>query len=221
MSTSKRRIRRISLLCLVLLLSSLLMTASGCKSTTDNPLATITMENGDIITLYLYPDKAPNTVANFIHLANSGFYDGTTFHRTVSNNLIQGGDPEGTGTGGPGYFIEGEFSLNGFNKNDLSHTSGVVSMARVAATTDTDEAYFDTAGSQFFILCRDMSADYDGKYAAFGKVFEGMSVCRVISQSSTGPNNKPKEDQVIKSIRVETYGANYDAPKTIAIASGS
>lgn len=217
MKTRHRRIRRIGTLCLVLLLTSLLMTASGCKRTTDNPLATITMENGDVITLYLYPDKAPNTVANFISLANSGFYDGTVFHRTLTNYLIQGGDPEGTGTGGPGYYIEGEFSLNGYSKNDLSLTSGVIAMARFCATSDTDEAYFDTAGSQFFILCRDKSADYDGKYAGFGKVFQGMTVAKTISQSSTDANNRPKADQVIKTIRVETYGEDYGAPKTIAI----
>lgn len=218
MKTVHRRFRRISTLCLVALLATLLLTASGCKRATDNPLATITMESGDIITLYLYPDKAPNTVANFIYLANSGFYDGTIFHRTLSNYLIQGGDPEGNGTGGPGYFIEGEFALNGFSKNDLSLTSGVIAMARFCATSDTDETYFNTAGSQFFILCRDKSEDYDGKYAAFGKVFEGMSVCRTLSQVSADSNNHPKQDQVIKSIRVETYGADYGAPKTIAIS---
>ncbi len=217
MSVKSRRIRRIGMLCLVLLLCSVLITASGCKRATDNPLATITMQNGDIITLYLYPDKAPNTVANFIHLANNGFYDGTIFHRALVNYLIQGGDPEGNGTGGPGYYIKGEFPLNNFSKNDLSLTSGVIAMARFCATSETDPAYFDTAVSQVFILCRDKSADYDGKYAAFGKVFEGMTVCKYISQASVDANNKPKEDQVIKTIRVETYGKDYGAPKTIAI----
>ena len=217
MKTHPRHLRRISALCLVLLLSALLLTASGCKSSNDVPLATITMENGDVITLYLYPDKAPNTVANFIYLANSGFYDGTIFHRTLSNYLVQGGDPEGTGSGGPGYFIEGEFSLNGYTKNDVSLTSGVIAMARFCVTNDTDPAYFNTAGSQFFILCRDKSEDYDGKYAGFGKVFQGMTVCKTISQSSTDANNRPKEDQVIKSIRVDTYGVDYGTPKTISI----
>ena len=216
MNTRQRRLRRLSALVL-LLLTPLLLTASGCKRSTDNPLATITMESGDIITLYLYPDKAPNTVANFISLANSGFYDGTIFHRTLTNYLIQGGDPNGDGTGGPGYYIAGEFPLAGHSENDLSLTSGVIAMARFCATNETDPAYFDTAGSQFFILCRDKSEDYDGKYAGFGKVFQGMTVARTISQADTGTNDRPKVDQVIKTIRVETYGADYGAPETIAI----
>ena len=212
-----RRFRRVTALCLVLLLSAALLTASGCKRTTDNPLATITMENGDIITLYLYPDKAPNTVANFIHLANSGFYDGTIFHRAVVNTLIQGGCPNGDGTGSAGYFIKGEFALNGFSKNDLSHTSGVISMARLSPTDDTDPTYFDTAGSQFFILCKDMSESFDGKYAAFGRIFDGVTVSKLLSQVRVDSNYKPQDDQVVKSIRVETYGVDYGMPKTLTI----
>ena len=192
MKTVHHRFRRISALCLVALLAALLLTASGCKRATDNPLATITMESGDIITLYLYPDKAPNTVANFIYLANSGFYDGTIFHRTLSNYLIQGGDPEGTGMGGSDTKIKGEFKQNGWD-NPISHVRGVISMARSRS--------MDSASSQFFI-CHGDATYLDGQYAAFGKVTEGMDVVDEIASVPTDKNDRPVEDVVIKTIKV-------------------
>ncbi len=173
------------------------------ENTMQNPIATIIMENGGEIKIELYPDKAPNTVNNFISLANSGFYDGIIFHRVISGFMIQGGDPAGVGTGGPGYTIKGEFSLNGFTKNDIKHARGVISMAR---------AYHpDSAGSQFFIM--HANASYlDGQYAAFGKVIEGMETVDEIAEVETGVNDKPKVPQVMKSVRVETFGVAYPAP---------
>lgn len=207
--------RLIQTLSLVLATVLVLCTLTACGST-DNPVATITMENGDTITIYLYPDKAPNTVANFIYLANSGFYDGLTFHRCISSFLIQGGDPNGDGTGGPGYYIEGEFSANGFTQNDLSMTEGVIAMARFGSSSGNDEDYYDTAGSQFFILTKDKT-DLDGEYAVFGKVFYGMNTVNNIAKVETDSNDKPRTDQVIKTIRVETYGVDYGEPETIPI----
>ena len=168
-----------------------------------NPVATIEMEDGGIITVELYPDKAPNTVRNFISLANSGFYDGLIFHRVISGFMIQGGDPDGRGTGGPGYSIPGEFSANGCTTNDISHERGVISMARSSA--------YDSAGSQFFIMHAD-AAYLDGQYAAFGKVTAGMDVVDAIASVRTNLNDKPYTNQVIKSIRVETFGVDYPAP---------
>lgn len=168
-----------------------------------NPIATIEMENGGKITLELYPDKAPNTVNNFIALANSGFYDGIIFHRVIKGFMIQGGDPAGVGTGGPGYHINGEFALNGFKGNDIKHERGVISMARANDP--------NSAGSQFFIM--HANASYlDGQYAAFGKVTEGMSVVDEIANVATNYNDKPKTDQVMKKVSVETFGVNYPAP---------
>ena len=168
-----------------------------------NPNVTITMEDGGEIVLELYPDKAPNTVNNFISLASSGFYDGLTFHRVISGFMIQGGDPTGTGTGGPGYTIKGEFSLNGFKSNDIKHARGVISMARAMAP--------NSAGSQFFIM--HANASYlDGQYAAFGRVIRGMDVVDRIAAVPTDFNDKPKKPQVIKSMKVETFGKEYPQP---------
>lgn len=161
------------------------------------------MEDGGEIVLELYPDKAPNTVNNFISLASSGFYDGLTFHRVISGFMIQGGDPNGTGTGGPGYTIKGEFSLNGFKSNDIKHARGVISMARAMAP--------NSAGSQFFIM--HANASYlDGQYAAFGRVIRGMDVVDAIAAVPTDFNDKPKKPQVIKSMKVETFGKEYPQP---------
>ena len=168
-----------------------------------NPNVTITMEDGGEIVLELYPDKAPNTVNNFISLASSGFYDGLTFHRVISGFMIQGGDPNGTGTGGPGYTIKGEFSLNGFKSNDIKHARGVISMARAMAP--------NSAGSQFFIMHANASYLY-GQYAAFGRVIRGMDVVDAIAAVPTDFNDKPKKPQVIKSMKVETFGKEYPQP---------
>lgn len=177
------------------------------------PVATIEMQNGSVIKLELYYDIAPNTVKNFVHLANKGFYDGTIFHRVVKNFVIQGGDPTGTGTGGPGYRIKGEFSNNKHN-NPLSHERGVVSMARQGNPYNPPAAY-DTAGSQFFILHAD--AKYlDKDYAAFGMVVEGMDAVDAIATCVTGVNSKPVVEQKIKSVRVDTFGETLEAPETIA-----
>lgn len=168
-----------------------------------NPQVTITMEDGGKIVLELYPDKAPNTVNNFLSLAGSGFYDGLTFHRIISGFMIQGGDPNGTGTGGPGYTIKGEFSLNGFFGNDIKHARGVISMARAMSP--------NSAGSQFFIM--HANASYlDGQYAAFGKVIEGMEAVDAIASVATDFNDKPRKPQVIKSMTIETFGVDYPAP---------
>lgn len=169
-----------------------------------NPVATITMENGDIIKLELYPDKAPNTVNNFIALANSGFYDGLIFHRVIKGFMIQGGDPAGVGTGGPGYCIEGEFALNGFKKNDIKHLRGVISMARAMNP--------NSAGSQFFIM-HDNAAYLDGQYAAFGQVIEGIENVDKIASVATDYQDKPKKTQAMKTVRVETFGTDYPAPR--------
>ena len=168
-----------------------------------NPIITIEMESGKNIKVELYPEKAPNTVNNFISLANSEFYNGLIFHRVISGFMIQGGDPNGIGTGGPGYHIKGEFAGNGFKQNDLSHERGVISMARAG--------HPDSAGSQFFIMHED--ADYlDGQYAAFGRVLEGMAVVDEIANVKTDWNDRPYEEQKIKKMSVETFGVDYPAP---------
>ena len=167
------------------------------------PVATIEMANGDVMKLELYPEIAPNTVANFIELANAGFYDGLIFHRVIPGFMIQGGDPQGTGIGGPGYSIAGEFAANGF-ENNLSHERGVISMARAQ--------HPDSAGSQFFIMHADYPA-LDGQYAAFGRVIEGIEAVDRVAGVETDANDRPTEDQVIKSIRVETNGVEYAAEK--------
>ena len=170
-----------------------------------NPIVTITMENGGVIKAELYPEIAPNTVNNFIDLINRGFYDGLIFHRVIPGFMIQGGDPEGNGMGGPGYSIKGEFSRNGF-KNELKHTKGVLSMAR---TMD-----LNSAGSQFFIMVED-APHLDGQYASFGKVIEGMEVADEIVNAKTDYSDRPYEDQVIKSMTVETFGETYSEPEII------
>ena len=166
-----------------------------------NPLVTITMEDGRVMTAELYPDKAPNTVRNFISLANGGFYDGLIFHRCIPGFMIQGGCPNGNGTGE----IEGEFSGNGFAANDMKHTTGVLSMAR---TMDPN-----SAGSQFFIMVA-AAPHLDGQYAAFGQVIQGTDVAIEISRAPRDRNDKPRQNQRIASIRVETYGTDYPAPET-------
>lgn len=168
-----------------------------------NPVVTIEMENGKLIKAELYPEKAPNTVNNFISLVKSGFYDGVIFHRVISGFMIQGGDPAGVGTGGPGYTIKGEFAMNGFKNNDLKHTRGVLSMARAM--------HPNSAGSQFFIMHRN-SSHLDGQYAAFGKVIEGIEVVDEIASVKTDWNDKPQIPQTMKKITVETFGAEYPAP---------
>lgn len=164
-----------------------------------NPIVTFEMENGDIFKAELYPEIAPNTVNNFISLINSNFYDGLIFHRVIKNFMIQGGDPQGTGMGGPGYSIKGEFSSNGF-KNDLAHQAGVLSMARSMMP--------DSAGSQFFIMHKD-SPHLDGEYAAFGKVIEGMDIIDKIANVKTDRADRPVEEQKMKKVTVETFGENY------------
>ena len=171
-----------------------------------NPIVTITMEDGRVMTGELYPEKAPNTVNNFISLANSGFYDGRIFHRVIPGFMIQGGCPEGNGMGGPGYEIDGEFAANGFTQNDIVHTTGVLSMARTMAP--------NSAGSQFFIMVAP-AEHLDGQYAAFGKITEGEQIAIDISRVSRNfLNDRPKKDVVIGSIRVDTLGVEYPAPET-------
>lgn len=170
-----------------------------------NPIVTFTMENGDIIKAELYPETAPNTVHNFISLINRNFYDGLIFHRVIRGFMIQGGDPEGTGMGGPGYGIRGEFSQNGFT-NDLKHDEGVLSMARSMNP--------DSAGSQFFIMHK-TSPHLDGSYAAFGKVIEGMDAVNRIAETNTDYSDRPLEDQVMKTVTVDCFGVEYPEPEKI------
>ena len=168
-----------------------------------NPVVTFEMENGKIMKAELYPDKAPNTVNNFISLVSSGFYDGLIFHRVISGFMIQGGDPAGVGTGGPGYNIKGEFAMNGFKQNDLKHERGVLSMARAM--------HPDSAGSQFFIMHKN-SSHLDGLYASFGKITEGIEVVDEIASVKTDWSDKPKVPQVMKKVTVETFGTQYPNP---------
>jgi peptidyl-prolyl cis-trans isomerase B (cyclophilin B) len=175
------------------------------KIMAQNPVVTITMENGDIIKAELYPEIAPISVNNFISLINKNYYDGLIFHRVIKGFMIQGGCPEGTGMGGPGYSIKGEFAQNGV-KNDLKHTEGVLSMARAM--------HPDSAGSQFFIMHK-TSPHLDGSYAAFGKVTEGMDVVNKIAETRTDWNDRPIEPQVIKSMTVETFGVDYPEPEKL------
>lgn len=170
-----------------------------------NPIVTITMENGDVMKAELYPEIAPNTVKNFISLINKGYYNGLIFHRVIQGFMIQGGCPDGTGMGGPGYSIKGEFSGNGF-ENNLKHTPGVLSMARAM--------HPDSAGSQFFIMHK-TSPHLDGQYAAFGKVTEGLDIVDKIATTPTDYMDKPYETQQIKSMTVDTLGEEYDEPETL------
>ncbi len=167
-----------------------------------NPIVTIKMNNGDVIKAELYPNIAPNTVNNFISLVKKGFYNGLTFHRVIYGFMLQGGCPDGTGTGGPGYHIRGEFSDNGF-ENNLRHTEGVLSMARTMVP--------DSAGSQFFIMHR-AAPHLDGQYAAFGKVTEGMDVVNRIAAAQTGYADKPISPQIMESVTVDTFGVDYPEP---------
>ena len=194
-----------------LLIGTLALVGCSSKSTVNDevrtppkelPIATIVVKDFGIIEAELYPHIAPNTVNNFISLANSGFYDGLTFHRVIRDFMIQGGDPEGNGTGGPGYSIAGEFTKNGF-KNDLAHTEGVLSMARSQNK--------DSAGSQFFIVTKD-APHLDGQYASFGKVIKGMDVVHKIENVETDSNDKPVKSVVIESIKVDTNGEDYKDP---------
>lgn len=168
-----------------------------------NPIVTIEMENGDIMKAELYPEIAPNTVNNFISLVKEGYYDGIIFHRVIRGFMIQGGDPQGTGVGGPGYSIKGEFAANGF-RNDLEHTPGVLSMARTMMP--------DSAGSQFFIM-HETSPHLDGQYAAFGKIIEGMDVVEDIAAVATDYNDRPLDEQKMVKVTVETFGVDYPEPE--------
>ncbi len=170
-----------------------------------NPLVTIVLEDDKEIKLELYPEIAPNTVNNFISLVEQDYYDGLIFHRVIEGFMIQGGDPDGTGRGGPGYSIKGEFSSNGF-ENELKHERGVISMARSTAP--------DSAGSQFFII-HQQAPHLDGQYAAFGKVVEGIEHVDEIATVETGLGDKPIEEQVMKEVSVETYGVDYPEPEKI------
>ncbi len=176
-----------------------------------NPIVTITMADDSQIQIELYPDKAPNTVNNFISLVNSGFYDGLTFHRIIDGFMVQGGDPDGTGSGGPGYQIKGEFTANGFKGNDIKHVAGVLSMARSRSN--------DSAGSQFFLMVG--TADWlDGQYAAFGKVVDDKSldVCMKLGKVKTSgdPTNAPIDPPVMKSVTVDTFGVEYPDPEKVS-----
>ena len=168
-----------------------------------NPIVTFEMENGEVMKVELYPEVAPNTVNNFISLVNKGFYDGLIFHRVINGFMIQGGCPNGTGMGGPGYSIAGEFAQNGFD-NQLKHEPGVISMARAMNP--------DSAGSQFFIMHKN-SPHLDGAYAAFGKIIEGMDVVNKIAETDTDFRDKPITDQKMKKVTVETFGTEYPEPE--------
>ncbi len=170
-----------------------------------NPVVTIEMENGDIMKAELYPDIAPNTVNNFISLIKKGFYDGVIFHRVISGFMLQGGDPKGTGMGGPGYSIRGEFTGNGFS-NELKHERGVLSMARTMIP--------DSAGSQFFIMHKD-SPHLDGEYAAFGRITEGIEIVDKIADTATAPDDRPYETQRMAKVTVDTFGEEYPEPEKI------
>lgn len=170
-----------------------------------NPIVTFTMENGDVMKAELYPDVAPNTVNNFISLVKKGFYDGLIFHRVIAGFMIQGGDPEGSGMGGPGYSIKGEFNYNGV-ENNLKHSRGVLSMARAQ--------HPDSAGSQFFIMHAD-AHHLDGQYAAFGKLVEGEDVLDSIASIDTDWSDRPRTPQVMKTVTVDTFGVDYAEPETL------
>jgi peptidyl-prolyl cis-trans isomerase B (cyclophilin B) len=170
-----------------------------------NPIVTFEMENGKVIKAELYPEIAPNTVNNFISLVSKGYYDGLTFHRVIYGFMIQGGCPDGTGCGGPGYSIKGEFAINGF-QNNLKHTEGVLSMARSMMP--------DSAGSQFFIMHKN-SPHLDGQYAAFGKVIEGMEVVNEIAECDTDYSDKPLDDMIMNKVTVDTFGETFAEPEKV------
>lgn len=195
---------------IIILVSILCLTGCG-KKEYDNPIVTMNIKDYGTIKIELYPKYAPNTVANFVNLVEEGFYNGNTFHRLVPGFVLQGGDPEGNGTGDPGYSIKGEFRENGYTKNILKHKTGIISMARSAAP--------DSAGSQFFIVLADsqmISASLDNKYAAFGKVIEGMDVIKNIEDSAEvedSQTGKLKENITIESATVDTFGKEYKVTK--------
>lgn len=197
-----KKLIRILAFVIIVALGSGILTACSKK----NPVVILSIKDKGDIKIELYPKKAPNTVKNFIYLVQNGFYDGLTFHRVIPGFVIQGGDPNGDGTGGPGYQIQGEFSNNGFKKNDLKHIRGMVSMARAQ--------HYDSAGSQFFIVLEDQPA-LDGDYAVFGKVIEGMDVVDAIAAVETDTNDKPKEDQIIEKASVELFGKKYGEPEKV------
>ena len=170
-----------------------------------NPIVTITMTDGSVMKAELYPEVAPNTVNDFISLVKKGFYDGLVFHRVIRGFMIQGGDPQGTGMGGPGYSIKGEFTYNGFS-NDLKHTPGVLSMARAMDP--------NSAGSQFFIM-HETSPHLDGQYAAFGKITDGLDVVNKIAEVPTDYSDRPLEPQMIQNMTVDTFGVEYPEPETV------
>ena len=186
---------------------------TGCSNNeqaiTDNPIVTMEIENYGTIKIELYPEYAPNTVANFVSLIESGFYDGLTFHRLVPGFVLQGGDPDGNGTGGPGYTIDGEFEANGYNKNTLLHDKGVISMAR--------SSDYDSAGSQFFIVLDDSAKrSLDGLYAGFGRVIEGMDIIEEIAETEEVANDTTgalEENITITSVTVDTFGYDYEVEK--------
>ena len=185
------------------------LTACSSNEKYENPLVTMEIENYGTIKIELYPEYAPNTVANFVNLIEEGFYDNNNFHRLVPGSVLQGGDPEGNGTGGPNYTIKGEFSLNNYSKNTLSHTTGIISMARSKS--------YDSAGSQFFIvLADDAKYSLDNRYAGFGKVIEGMDIIKKIEESEIVENDntgKLKENITITKVSVDTKGASYKVKK--------
>lgn len=195
---------------IIILVSILCLTGCG-KKEYDNPIVTMNIKDYGTIKIELYPKYAPNTVANFVNLVEEGFYNGNTFHRLVPGFVLQGGDPEGNGTGGPGYSIKGEFRENGYTKNTLKHTTGIISMARRTSP--------DSAGSQFFIVLADsqmISASLDNKYAAFGKVIQGMDVIKNIEDSAEvedSQTGKLKENITIESATVDTFGKEYKVTK--------
>ena len=193
-----------------------------------NPVVTFEMANGDVIKAELYPEIAPNTVNNFVSLVNKGFYDGLIFHRVISGFMIQGGCPDGTGMGGPGYSIKGEFKQNGF-ANDLKHEPGVLSMARAMHPDSAVSQFFimhagvlsmartmfpDSAGSQFFIMHK-AAPHLDGAYAAFGKITEGMDIVNKIAETATDYSDRPLEEQKMKKVTVETFGEAYPEPERV------
>ena len=169
-----------------------------------NPIVTFEMENGSTFKAELYPEIAPNTVANFVNLVEKGFYNGLIFHRVIAGFMIQGGDPNGTGMGGPGYTIKGEFAANGFRENNLRHARGVLSMARTMMP--------NSAGSQFFVMHAN-APHLDGQYAGFGKVIEGMETVDAIAECETGYQDRPVVEQRMKSVTVETFGETYEVQK--------
>lgn len=214
MPESTKRYKQLLIPLIILLIISFLMWYQGViknqnqekgEAMMKNPVITIQMADGNLIKIELYPEIAPNTVNNFISLSKSGFYDGVIFHRVIEGFMIQGGDPLGTGVGGPGYSIKGEFRSNGV-ENELKHSRGVLSMARSNNP--------DSAGSQFFIMHQD-AAHLDGQYAAFGKVISGMEVVDQIATTKTDSQDRPTEEQKISKVMVETFGEDYEDPEKL------